>query len=464
MQASSWLVAARSQLQDFALLVLAEYNRCGFSYTIKSSDDTLWVIIHWPKGGGAAFRLMYCPGGRLAIKNIKKNNCSIIFTLDGNLGQFKVQIEFPEPDQPLLHWTTTLKPLYPLVFESWPRDVYPLGKNDDPLSAKGAVYSKQEGPKAGILYLTINEPCLGSLLYMQNFTVLNDYFERTHSTPTTVVGGKWPELGFSLPHNQQKPLPADIETTISDAFVLPTLVVPKDEFEAAQQYLDLQMPIYFHLQRPKTHFHDYVRKAEQAIKDLDSEECSIQVNGQKYLRLYVGSEDKPPESMVQLAVLVSLTEFEQWQEKAIPLCETLRKTMVKFYDADLKTIKRYIPDVPFSNKCKEPQEAHDTMDSWYLYHPLLNLARLAKRGFEDARKLLFASLDYSIRVAHHFNYCWPVLYNMETLEVKQTQPQGVGETDVGCIYALVMVHAYELSNDKRYLKEAEAAAKSLDGL
>jgi hypothetical protein len=44
MQASSWLVAARSQLQDFALLVLAEYNRCGFSYTIKSSGDTFWVM------------------------------------------------------------------------------------------------------------------------------------------------------------------------------------------------------------------------------------------------------------------------------------------------------------------------------------------------------------------------------------------------------------------------------------
>ena len=43
-------------------------------------------------------------------------------------------------------------------------------------------------------------------------------------------------------------------------------------------------------------------------------------------------------------------------------------------------------------------------------------------------------------------------------------PNGDGERDVACIYALVMVHAYELSNDKRYLEEAEKAAESKDKL
>lgn len=43
MQASPWLVAAHSQ-QDSALLLLAGCSRCGFSYTIKSSGDTFWVM------------------------------------------------------------------------------------------------------------------------------------------------------------------------------------------------------------------------------------------------------------------------------------------------------------------------------------------------------------------------------------------------------------------------------------
>lgn len=52
---------------------------------------------------------------------------------------------------------------------------------------------------------------------------------------------------------------------------------------------------------------------------------------------------------------------------------------------------------------------------------------------------------------------------MDTLKVKKAEagPDKGGETDVGCIYALVMRHAYDLSGEKRYLEEAEKAAHAL---
>jgi hypothetical protein len=463
--ASPWLVAARSQLQEKKLTLIAEHSQQGFNFSVKSSNDTLWVIAHYPKGGGAALRVAYSPVGELKVKQIKKENTTLHFELESNMGTFNTIIEFPDQKEPLLHWTTTLKSLYPLYFDSMPRDVYPLGLNDDPLTSKGAVYSKQEGPKAGILFLTITEPNTGSLLYMQNLTMLNDYFEKTHSSPNNVVQGLWPELGFSLPKDQKKPFPTNEEIIITDAFILPSTTVPKDEFEAAHLYLDLQVPIYFHLRRPETAFHDHISKAKQALSDLEhAKACSICIEDQQYLRPYVDAEDKPPESMVQLAVLMSLVEFERWQEKTIPLRETLHRTMAKFYDSKLKTIKRYLPNVPFDNANKESQEDPDMMDSWYLHHPLLNLARLAIRGDSEAKKLFFDSIGYAICVAHHFNYRWPVLYDMKSLEVKQNQSDGIGETDVACLYALTMVHAYELSKDKCYLEEAKKAAKSLDGL
>ena len=53
----------------------------------------------------------------------------------------------------------------------------------------------------------------------------------------------------------------------------------------------------------------------------------------------------------------------------------------------------------------EPQKSADTMDSWYLYHPLLNLARLAKCGHKFALRLFFDSMDYAIRVARCFTTC-----------------------------------------------------------
>jgi hypothetical protein len=69
-------------------------------------------------------------------------------------------------------------------------------------------------------------------------------------------------------------------------------------------------------------------------------------------------------------------------------------------------------------------------------------------------------------VAHHFKYQWPVFYKMDTLEVikAETAPGMGGEHDVPGLYTHVMLQAYELTGKKRYLNEAETAAKKLQGL
>jgi hypothetical protein len=106
------------------------------------------------------------------------------------------------------------------------------------------------------------------------------------------------------------------------------------------------------------------------------------------------------------------------------------------------------------------------MDSWYLHHPLLNLSRLALKGDKVCEQLFLDSLDYAIKVAHHFKYQWPVFYKMDTLEVlKAETAEGMGgEKDVAGIYAHVMLQAWELTKEKRYLNEAEKAAQTLQGL
>jgi hypothetical protein len=57
------------------------------------------------------------------------------------------------------------------------------------------------------------------------------------------------------------------------------------------------------------------------------------------------------------------------------------------------------------------------------------------------------------------------MYNMETLEVvkAETQPGKGGEKDVGGLYALVMLNAWQLTKDERFMLEAKKAAKSLQG-
>jgi hypothetical protein len=77
-----------------------------------------------------------------------------------------------------------------------------------------------------------------------------------------------------------------------------------------------------------------------------------------------------------------------------------------------------------------------------------------------------SSLEFAIKVAHHFNYRWPVFYHMKTLEVikAETKPGKGGEKDVAGLYAHVMLQAWELTGKKRYLREAEKAASTLKGL
>ena len=133
---------------------------------------------------------------------------------------------------------------------------------------------------------------------------------------------------------------------------------------------------------------------------------------------------------------------------------------------NLGTIMRWHPKVADNMEGEEEQKKPLVMDSWYLHHPLLNLSRLALKGDKVAEKLFLDSLEFAIKVAHHFDYNWPVFYKMDTLEVvkAETQPGKGGEKDVPGLYAHVMLQAWELTGKKRYLAEAEKAAQRLQGL
>ena len=81
------------------------------------------------------------------------------------------------------------------------------------------------------------------------------------------------------------------------------------------------------------------------------------------------------------------------------------------------------------------------MDSWYLYHSLLNLSRLALHEDGIAKKLFLDSLDYAVQVARKFKYQFPVFYDLDTMEViKAESKEGHGgENDVAGQYAHLMM-------------------------
>jgi hypothetical protein len=146
-----------------------------------------------------------------------------------------------------------------------------------------------------------------------------------------------------------------------------------------------------------------------------------------------------------------MRDYARWRGKPIGLDAEFMKGLAKFYDAKLGTLRRYLPDVG------DDKDA-DAVDSWYLYHPLMNLGRLAIQGDEQARELLLKSIDFGIKAAHHFKYDWPIQYNVTDFSViTEAAGDGRGQTDVGGMYAWVMLQAYELTREERFLHEAQAA-------
>ncbi len=459
----AWTAAVQSELSANAPLhswPLAD----GRTLDVQAGRDSLWLVVHGSRGGGVAFRAAYAPGGSLTVADAAMEDAamedaaaeaqSVHVSLQAPLGAFAVTIELL--DSGLLHWTTKLTPSVDLILPSMPHDVYPVGLSSSPIGTRGTAHAGQPTVGAAALFFTLSEPAFGSALYLHNFTALNPLFETLGTKPAGLVGGQWPQLGFRLPASET-PLPTGQEVVVSDAFVCISPQIPHNEREAARLYLDSLAVMYPHLTQPQTEWRDWPGRAVNALYDLQTGDGCLSVrNGLTYARPYIGAEE--PDSMVQLALMLPIVEYGEWAGKPMPFADKLRAGVPAFFDESLGAVRRYLPDAP-----DEKDRAES--DSWYLYHPLLDLARLAKRGDDEARRLLLGSLEHAIGTAHHFEYRWPVKFNLETLEVltgrrKDGEP---GQSDVGGIYAAVMLEAWDLTADARYLEEAKAAIQAMIG-
>ena len=430
------------------------------SVEARAADDSVWVIVRRAGHGGLAVRAAYLGGAFEYAKTQPSDAQAVEFEITSLLGTHRVTVKACGAALDNLRVTTLFTPAAPIILPYTPRDLYPLDAEDDPLGAVGKVEAQQRGPNSGLLYFHIDEPAFGRVLYFQNFTALNGYFTATGTDPVETVGGSWPELGYLMPPatDAEHPLPAGVEVTLSDAILVFRSDPPEDERGSARQFLQMLGAVYRTLELPGTTYRDWVARSERTLRDLDeAPEATIRHYGHRYLHPYTASEY--PDSMVQLSVAAAIHDWGAWRGEPHPLERELTAGLAKFYDAKLKTIRRYLPNV---GKDKDANE----VDSWYLYHPLLNLSNLALAGDEQARKLFFDSIDFGIKAAHHFNYTWPIQYDVTDFSVitKTAPVDHRGQTDVAGIYAWVMLQAFELSEEERFLSEARKALDAAMGL
>jgi hypothetical protein len=438
------------------------------SIEILRGADSVWAIIRRGEGssdGGIAMRIAHCWGGCDGVRQTRKPKGALLaLTVESAIGVQKVVLRSDRDALETLRVTTVLTPSQPLLIPFSPRDVYPLGIGDDPLLAQGRVEAAQRGLNSGLSYFHLDTPAFGSVLYFQNLTALNEYFTATRTKPDGAVGGEWPEIGFLLPTPPQSgtpptdPLPPGEPVTISDAILVFHDDAACDEQDSARRFLQLLGAAYRQLDAPQTEFRDWVWRADKTLHDMETAPAAtIRHYGHTYIHPYTASEY--PDVMVQMSIISALHNYATWKDETIPFAGELARGLDKFHDRNLKTMRRYLPNV---GKDKDKL----AVDSWYLYHPLLNLGHLAIDGDPQARRLFTASLPFAMKAAQHFKYAWPIQFKVDSFDVivEARNDDGLGQTDVGGIYAYVMLQAHELTNDPDYLDEARKAIDAAKGM
>ncbi|MGE5377273.1 MAG: hypothetical protein ACM3XO_19630, partial [Bacteroidota bacterium] len=472
---SPWMLSLEQELGEQRPASSWSFLLGDFQLNVIEGDQSLWIVTTFPKGGEVALRAAYCPYNHIEINEIRTFGNQVDnsypkgmeIQLGSVTGEYLVHLEFPRPDRAMMRCTTTLVPAAPLFVPYFPRDIIPLGVPDDLIHPEGIIYTSQVGPRSGMVYFSLSKPQAGTVMYFQNLTSLNDFAKNTKTSLQDVVGGNWPELGLSLPPATEEPLEAGKAVVISDAILRFNSSTPRDDLEMARQFLDSLAQIYLVLPRMETEYRDWTDIVKKSLHDLaGSEKCWSTIRNVKYLNAYVGDYETPPESMVQLSVLLPMLEYADWIGEEIPLTQDILNTLPKFFDKDAHVYGRWLTSEAHKLDGSEDHKNPRVMDSWYLYHSLLNLSRLALRGDETAKKLFLDSMDYAIEVARKYKYRFPVFYNLDTMEVlKAESKEGHGgENDVAGQYAHVMMQAWDLTREERYLEEAKKAAQSLQGL
>ncbi len=443
---------------------LARFDVGELRVALYRTTDSVFAVIRRGRSGGLAVRAAFIPTSFDCEPLPPEPGEAARLRVTGAMGEHVVTCFANRDAVERVRIVTRFTPARPTILPFAPRDLYPLGAGDDPMRATGEVEASQRGLNTGLLYFRIDEPAFGNVLYIQNLTASNDYYRATGTVPREAVAGAWPELGYALPIPEPQADPAEVAlapgqtVTLSDAILVFRHQAPPHERESARQFVQMLGNAYDLLEPPPVEYRDWIDRAERTIRDLEhAPEATIRHYGHRYIHPYTASEY--PDIMVQMSVVAALHQWGRWLGEPLPLEAELKAGLDKFYDDKLHTLRRYLPNV---GKDKDA----DAVDSWYLYHPLLNLGVLALDGDDQARDLFLKSIHYGVKAARHFDYNWPIQYDVTDFSVitKDAPVDGRGQTDVGGVYAWVMLQAFELTDDKTYLDEARAAIDAAIGL
>ncbi len=439
--------------------LLGDVVHGGLSIAVIQHKADMWLVFRRGSDGGIAIRSPLLATPRSCKATRSKD--SVSWETRSEAGKFSAELHGEATGLEHFIYKVSFRPDRDIHVPYLPRDLVIFGSDADPLASEGTIEASQRRLNTGLCYLKVAKPDIGKLLYVQNLTSLNPYYRATETKPESAVGGEWPVLGYlppTQPGDASKVLEAGVDWTLYDTRLVFRHKPEDEETESAWQFLDMLGAVYRNLDKPGTELRDWVGRSARTLRDLETSPKARERHfGEVYFHPYTNAEY--PDAMVQFSLASAIRDWGDWKGEKHALEAEIRRGAEKFYDAKLRTLRRYLPDV---GKDKNADE----VDSWYLYHPLLNLANLALAGDDKARELFLKSIDYGIRSAHHFKYKWPIQYDVKDFSIitPVAPADKRGQTDVGGIYAWVMLQAFELTCDSRFLDEAKNALQAARGM
>ncbi len=103
---SPWMLALQEELGAERPAASWSYTVQDFLFDVIEGDQSLWIVIHFPKGGEVALRAAYCPYNYITINEMKALDDGVEHGLEKGLdihltsvtGDYRVCLELPSPE------------------------------------------------------------------------------------------------------------------------------------------------------------------------------------------------------------------------------------------------------------------------------------------------------------------------------------------------------------------------------
>lgn len=412
---------------------------------------------------------------RLACNMGQISECTIISSSShgalveakGTLGDYSIELTFRHEEKFSMECRTRFTPTMGIRQLQLLPELLLLEGGSYSAMKPGRVYLQQDQLRSGACLFDLGD-AWGTAFLFQDLGELSTFAEDTRTSLAGSVRVRWPEVGLYIRSNPEGNLKRGRKYIVNHFYLILEKGPVQCEKEASRRFVSYLARIYPKIKKPAVRQENFVSIAQGCIETLSKNHgCWQRVGKFSYLNAYLNDYATPPESMVQMAILPSLHRYARRlnSRRARAIASSLSAGISEFFNEKTGTIERWMPSKSQQLTPTEEQKKPRIMDSWYLHHPLLQISYLLEEGnLEDGiRELFFKSVEFCTLVASKFDYEWPVFYDMDTLHAtkEETAPGKGGQKDVGGLYAMLMMRAYKLTGDERYLSEATKAADAL---